>query len=172
MPSRIRDLDGNYVQAEREGEGAGAAGIDYAQNTDPGAVGAKKTWLRTDVSGNAGYSQLFVRNDADDGWNAAGPVVYVDAAWTIVTSPDGQTELGMATQVNGGDTYVTSPSGYIDLPWIKLGGLVAMAAGSADPSAGAGVAAPLASHFMRQNGVVGELWVKTGAADTAWTKVV
>ena len=43
-------------------------------------------------------------------------------------------------------------------------------AGTVDPSAAAGVAAPIASTFRRDNAGTGELWLKTGAADTAWTK--
>ena len=42
--------------------------------------------------------------------------------------------------------------------------------GTADPSAGAGVSAPVSALYHRNNAGVGELWVKTGAADTAWTK--
>jgi len=41
--------------------------------------------------------------------------------------------------------------------------------GATDPSAGAGIAAPVSSIGMRNNAGVGELWVKTGAVDTAWT---
>ncbi len=44
--------------------------------------------------------------------------------------------------------------------------------GTADPSAGAGVAAGLCSFYCRTNGAAGELWFKTGAANTAWTKLV
>lgn len=40
--------------------------------------------------------------------------------------------------------------------------------GGPDPSAGAGVNAPLGSLYQRWNG---QLWTKTGAADTAWTQV-
>lgn len=38
-----------------------------------------------------------------------------------------------------------------------------------DPSAASGVAAPEGSLLMRFVAAAGELWVKTGAADTAWT---
>jgi len=41
----------------------------------------------------------------------------------------------------------------------------------ADPSAGGGTAAPIGSLAMYDSGVLGELYIKTGAADTAWTKV-
>lgn len=42
-------------------------------------------------------------------------------------------------------------------------------AGTADPSVGGGVAAPEGSTYMRYVAAAGELWVKTGAASTAWT---
>lgn len=42
--------------------------------------------------------------------------------------------------------------------------------GSADPSAGAGVAAPIGSKYWRGTGTAGD-FTKTGAADTAWTGV-
>lgn len=38
--------------------------------------------------------------------------------------------------------------------------------GSANPTAGAGVAAPTGSVYMRQNG---QVWTKTGTADTSWS---
>lgn len=41
----------------------------------------------------------------------------------------------------------------------------------ADPSAGAGTAADKASLAMYDNGSLGSLYVKTGAADTAWQQV-
>lgn len=43
--------------------------------------------------------------------------------------------------------------------------------GTADPSAGAGVASAIGSFYGRDNSGAGELWFKTGAADTAWTRV-
>jgi hypothetical protein len=42
-------------------------------------------------------------------------------------------------------------------------------AGTADPSAGGGVAAPEGSIYLRFVATAGELYVKEGAADTAWT---
>jgi len=46
---------------------------------------------------------------------------------------------------------------------------VIMNLGVTDPSAGAGIPAAIASLGLRNNGGAGELWVKTGAADNAWT---
>jgi hypothetical protein len=44
--------------------------------------------------------------------------------------------------------------------------------GTADPSAGGGVAAAIGTMYRRDNAGTGELWFKTGAADTDWTQVV
>ena len=44
-------------------------------------------------------------------------------------------------------------------------------AGTADPTAGGGVAAPEGSFYMRYVAAGGECYLKTGAADTAWTKI-
>jgi hypothetical protein len=44
-------------------------------------------------------------------------------------------------------------------------------AGTADPSAGGGVAAAEGSIYLRYGAGAGELWLKTGAADTAWTQI-
>jgi hypothetical protein len=50
---------------------------------------------------------------------------------------------------------------------INLDDLVGIFAGSADPTAGLGEAAPVGSLYLRSNG---ELWSKTGALDLNWTK--
>lgn len=44
-------------------------------------------------------------------------------------------------------------------------------AGIVDPSAGGGVAAAEGSFFLRFVAAAGETYIKTGAADTAWTQV-
>jgi len=41
--------------------------------------------------------------------------------------------------------------------------------GSADPSAGAGVVAPMGSLYLRSTGAAGSLYLKTGPGDTNWT---
>jgi len=52
---------------------------------------------------------------------------------------------------------------------IRLSSLVVVLSGAVDPSAGAGVAAPQGSLYLRTNGGAGTtLYVKEGAADTAW----
>ena len=45
-------------------------------------------------------------------------------------------------------------------------------AGTADPSAGAGVTAKPGSLYSRNNAGTGELWLKTGATDTSWSKIL
>jgi hypothetical protein len=56
---------------------------------------------------------------------------------------------------------------------IVTGGLeFNLLAGTADPSSGAGVTANILSTYRRDNAGTGELWFKTGAADTDWTQVV
>jgi hypothetical protein len=42
--------------------------------------------------------------------------------------------------------------------------------GTAAPNAASGVAAPVGALYSRDNAGIGELWLKTGAGDTAWTK--
>ena len=43
--------------------------------------------------------------------------------------------------------------------------------GTADPSAGAGVAADVGTLYCRNASGTGSAWVKVGAADTAWTEL-
>ena len=43
--------------------------------------------------------------------------------------------------------------------------------GTVNPTTAPGVAAPVGSTFGRDNAGAGELWLKTGAADTAWTRI-
>lgn len=51
---------------------------------------------------------------------------------------------------------------------ISLDDIVGLFQGTDDPTSGAGEAAPVGSLFLRTNG---ELYQKTGAADTAWTQL-
>jgi hypothetical protein len=56
----------------------------------------------------------------------------------------------------------------------NTGEIVDVLVGTVDPSAGGGVAAPVGSLFMRDvtgGGTSGELYLKTGAAATAWTQL-
>lgn len=47
-------------------------------------------------------------------------------------------------------------------------GVATLRSGTVDPSAGAGVSAPEGTLFLRHVSGAGELWVKTGPADTDW----
>jgi hypothetical protein len=51
------------------------------------------------------------------------------------------------------------------------GTTVSVLVGTADPSSDAGLIANPGSLYQRDNAGTGELWLKTGAADTAWQKV-
>lgn len=43
-------------------------GLDYVQDSDPGTVGAGRTWLDITLQGETLLAQLKVRNESDDGW--------------------------------------------------------------------------------------------------------
>ncbi len=62
----------------------------------------------------------------------------------------------------GVDEYVVLSGGASDPKMIS---------GIVDPSAGAGIAAPEGSVFLRNVAGAGQEWLKTGAADTAWTQI-
>lgn len=62
----------------------------------------------------------------------------------------------------GADTYRVL-SGCGTDPYVRGGTL--------DPTAGAGVASPEGSAYMRYVAGAGELWLKSGAADTAWQQL-
>lgn len=49
------------------------------------------------------------------------------------------------------------------------GAIVQILAGTVDPSAGAGISAPVGSVYYRQNGTEGSQYTKNGSADTAWS---
>jgi hypothetical protein len=61
------------------------------------------------------------------------------------------------------DEYVVISGGAGDPKYI---------AGTVDPSAGGGVPAPEGSIFSRFVAAAGEFWLKTGAADTAWSQIM
>lgn len=47
----------------------------------------------------------------------------------------------------------------------------AIRTGFVDPSAGAGVAAPEGSLYLKNAAGAGQLWLKTGATDTGWSQI-
>ena len=150
---------------------------------DPGAIGAGFFWLRLDPDGNASALSLYVRDDADTFWNSVGPSDrYGGAGLPILTvlDTDTGTQLGSMRVDADGSFKVDAGFGHNLLLMngdgrLQLGGagMPSIQAGTADPSAGAGVTAFTGSLFMRQTGggTGGELWQKTGATDTDWTQV-
>ncbi len=75
--------------------------------------------------------------------------------------------------VRGLDLFCASQDGYAACAYpsgdIRLASGASILSGAVDPSAGAGVAAPQGSLYLRTNGGAGTtLYVKEGAADTNW----
>jgi len=114
--------------------------------------------------------------DWDDVWS--------DAVHTHRTAAEGGTLIhGLALTGLSADDHTqyllvsgTRPmTGALDMGGQNIdnigGNNIEVRSGTAAPSGGAGVAATIGSLYGRDNGGVGELWVKTGAADTAWTQV-
>jgi len=67
---------------------------------------------------------------------------------------------------------ISQPGGIIEFDSGDAGGNDPnVRAGTADPSAGGGVAAPEGSIYLRFVTGVGEIWLKTAAAATAWTQI-
>lgn len=168
--------------AEWSAPSVGGGGLTLTQSdTDPGAVGAGNFWLEArfgNGTDDGGYGRLWVRNSTDTGWNSAGPTTFADATRNLITSPGDNAELRLD---DAGTSYLTDPTsltlrGSSGILFLDAGGVhvgsgssaPAFVPGSADPTAGGGVAAPVGSIYLRTNGT---LWQKIGAGDTAWTLV-
>lgn len=67
---------------------------------------------------------------------------------------------------NGAYAKFLAPSGF------QLNGGKSYVDLSVDPSSGGGIVAPIGSIGVRSNSGAGELWLKTGAGNTAWTKLL
>lgn len=155
--------------------GGGGTTVTVAQ-TDPGAIGAHNLWAEDVFGGEGGYTRLWLRNATDDGWLALGPVSYGDGDESRISSPDDNAELGLGN--NGQASYLyaetfrlsgNGPGFFFDSAGIHLGnnsGGPLLLTGSADPSAGGGVAAPVGSVYLRTDGTFSQ---KTGVLDTDWT---
>lgn len=140
--------------------------------------------------------QLYVRKPDDSGWYAAGVSSRVNGNVDLETFDDsGITRSLLHLSPDSGASFqsfdaggqnseaveMTSGAG-ISMSGTSLSVITAdsavqfnfrqFVAGTVDPSAGGGVAAPVGSQYSRDNSGVGELWFKTGGAATAWTKVV
>lgn len=147
--------------------------------TDPGAIGVDNLWLEVlygDVNGDGGDGRLWVRNSTDTGWNSVGPLTYSSAGMTIIQSTDGNASLDLE---NTGHDSALYGSGSLKLgvdfqdklvlssDGVHLGDAgPLLLTGTVDPSAGAGVVAPLGSMYIKTDGSV--FW-KTAAPNTGWT---
>jgi hypothetical protein len=171
------------------GGGGGGGGFDYTQDTDPGAIGAGQTWLRTDATETVDNLQLFVRNDSDDGWLPIGAAdTFVADQYTPsigVFDADTARTLGEAFVDTRGAVVLRShnylsPFATLNLQsdvagetGLLFGQDVTVAAfktGTADPSTGLAHGYP--TLYLRDGGgKVIELWFTTGAGDNDWTLI-
>jgi hypothetical protein len=159
-------------------------GIDYVQDDDPGAVGAKKTWLQTDPTGNILGLPLWVRSGADDEWLAAGVHDIVETVenegriyWSAYTS-DGSIGSYIFLQSAGGvsqgvvlNVYNATGSAAVILAadGLHIGGTTTtplIQQGAADPNT-APVGGPDGSLYLRTDGTqwtsVSGTWVQNFA---------
>lgn len=81
-------------------------------------------------------------------------------------------------EVDDGAIHMTSARALkvVGAQLTDLGGEVAQLTipllfGTVDPTAGGGLSHPFPCLYLRANGSSGELWLSSGAAATAWTKV-
>lgn len=163
-----------------DGGGGGGASITVS-DTDPGAVGADSVWVQTAVGGNDEYTQIWVRNEADDGWLVISPVTNGDGeTYTLITSPNDVAELNLTDDTGSYLSANTNLAIRVGLKGIFINGATgvhfgfssdgpAVIVGTADPSQGGGVESPLGSIYLRVTGGVGSMYQKTGAGDTAWS---
>lgn len=86
--------------------------------------------------------------------------------------------LGAALSAIAGDAVIWGTSGYgrlLPLTGLELSssaGLKQYRSLTVNPSAGAGVVAPIGSIGVRDNGGAGEVWVKVAAGNTAWSNAL
>lgn len=91
------------------------------------------------------------------------------------------THAKVSAKADGADTSLVLPSDWNAAHTIADGTITAsmldasiqgITSGTADPSAGAGIAATPGALYLRNNAGSGEVWLKTAAGDTAWTQVL
>jgi hypothetical protein len=175
--------------------GGGGSAVTIAA-TDPGALGAGTQWINTaqDDQQSFGAFPLFVRNATNDGWIQAGFANAVGDVNIDSWSQDGN--IDAFSDHNGANVSPTASIGIVDYRAPRHS--VALGFGNdagqvydrvellsqntdtlkvqlvilrVDPSAAAGIKADIGAPGFRNNSGTGELWFKTGAADTAWSKV-
>lgn len=162
-------------------------------DTDPGAIGAGNIWIQSGPSVTP-YVIVWLRNEDDDGWYMLTPgairlqhtsaVDFWDASFTSgLHLADGDTDpvptqftyngygiyvTGQGVKLTGAGKFLTVGADGIHLGDFAYPGIFTLVV---DPTADTGVAAPVATLGLRDNGGTGEAWLKTGAADTAWTRI-
>lgn len=182
--------DSGQVQpSDWNAEHVGGLAIEYVQATDPGAVGAGKLWLQH----TAGEWVIWVRKANDLSWEHITASTYSDSNQPkgVTLSNDSSEDIStlalLHTKLELKTSGTAEVSGFDWGVWMDGDGVhvgpnhggsdgdfnsPCVLSGSADPSAGAGIATIMGSLYMRNVGdTTGELWCKTGVADTAWTKV-
>jgi hypothetical protein len=129
----------------------------YASQADTGRRQARLHWSGYDLEVGADYGGL---------------VIGERSASEIEIQPDGTNDIILVDGDLDADTthfWFTEDATGANKSWLGL--LHMLKAGTANPSAGGGVASAVGSLYMRDNAGSGELWLKTGAAATAWTQI-
>lgn len=146
------------------GEASNGGNVTFeAGNGDTSIPGGSVT-LTAGFGNDGGDSPASITIGGGTGSGDAGEVIIVGSTVTF-----GEGGAGTSIQTTANDVTIANAPLRLDDGSVA----VTLRSGSADPSAGGGVAANVGSLFLRDDGAgTGELWVKTGAADTAWTKVI
>ena len=149
-------IDGG-ISATRQGSGSGS--VDFSVAINRSGTGA----------GDADYGR-YIRRLGSGAGDAIGSMLAqvgdtaTGTATGVVTASHnigGVVSIGPVAEAAG--AYIAESGGGLDFRHLV---------GTADPSAGAGIPANILSTYRRDNAGTGELWFKTGAADTDWTQVV
>jgi hypothetical protein len=151
---------GNAVMASGSDLFSGAGGASYALSG--AGAGAGGGILMGGGNGDAvgPFGAVSIVGGNNGGSGSGGNVNL-----TAGSNDDG--DDGAALVIAGGTTGVKGK-----ITGTTRGTTFDLLAGTDDPSAGAGIAAPLLSTYRRDNAGTGELWFKVGAADTDWSQVV
>jgi len=150
--------------------------INSAGSVSSTAVGATDIDGAGAVSINSTGGAINIGNDADAqainvGTGAAARTITVGNATgaTAVNMDAGTGAFSLDSTVGGSAALMTLTTTGAD------GDSVEVFVSDLDPSAGAGIPAPVGSTLHRDSGgtgTTGEMWLKTGAADTAWEIII
>lgn len=146
------------------GVGGNASLVGGAGATGGGGLAS----LRGGAGSGAAGGNTTVLGGAGDGAFAGGGVTI--SGGTSSTGKPGTTNVTSSRAASTG-------AGATDGPVLVLtqsgtsGATTSIFTGTADPSTGSGVVAPEGSLYIRDGGTVGGVYLKYGAADTAWTSM-